>query len=694
MLLLLLLIMLFAVTISVGAGLVANWPNIWRRLSDKKANHATWFRKICSTSKIRQSFSFQLDIIAIFRRPFAFCGYIVDLYNLNLYTGLMFIASTIFFAFLISLRLNPIVLGQGPVQELDWDVVDWPDPPPLVTQTTFSGIGGEDITVSFNLDPDCLEGTTATTRNPNDTTLITGGLPVNESLLIFVDYSNTNCTQSFVDITLAFSHAGGVTNVTVPILDIDQDPGPGQGYVDEVVVSATDGTNTYTLSHPQTTFSISNTNFVTANIGASTFTAVDTQPGPIPNSQPDGNAFVTFGQTGIQTITLRYQNPRINSGQGISFGIIFFDVSPAAGADLAISKASIPKPYIPGGAITYTIVVTNFGPSTVNGITVTDNLPPQIQGPSYNPSAGTYTPGNGGWNITLNANDQATLTIVGTVAAGFTGTLQNAATVQSAEGIPDPNTTNNVFTDTNSTLVLVDPALTKQANVNQASPGDRVIFQVTMSNPATSLGNATQVVLTDPLPLQVALDAFSFTSNPPGLVSANSVVTQVVTLPPNHPSGLTETLRYTVILTAPVMAPGTQVDLFITTTVTAVANPGPQTINNTATMNFAEGPPRVGSININVPGQSPAPSGNSGGDDDDDDDDVPPPPPPPAPVPVTVPTTEPQPTPELPVLFLPETGLREGPSEIGLFGGALVTLAAMGIGLIAFRVWVKSNKDD
>ena len=48
--------------------------------------------------------------------------------------------------------------------------------------------------------------------------------------------------------------------------------------------------------------------------------------------------------------------------------------TPSSGADLTITKASNPHPYVPGAPFTYTIVVTNLGPGDVANAEVEDSL--------------------------------------------------------------------------------------------------------------------------------------------------------------------------------------------------------------------------------------------------------------------------------------------------------------------------------
>ena len=51
---------------------------------------------------------------------------------------------------------------------------------------------------------------------------------------------------------------------------------------------------------------------------------------------------------------------------------------------------------MPGTPITYTIVVSNAGPSTVSSLTLTDAVPAALLDPAFGaPSAGSYDPATG-----------------------------------------------------------------------------------------------------------------------------------------------------------------------------------------------------------------------------------------------------------------------------------------------------------
>ena len=113
-------------------------------------------------------------------------------------------------------------------------------------------------------------------------------------------------------------------------------------------------------------------------------------------------------------------------------------------ADLDIAKSDSPDPVEAGATLTYTLVVTNTGPSEATGIVVTDTLPN-----AFTPAGNTC--GASGdplvWNVgALSPDDHDACIITGTVDAGFNGSITNTATVVS--NIFDPQSANNTVTET------------------------------------------------------------------------------------------------------------------------------------------------------------------------------------------------------------------------------------------------------
>ena len=81
-----------------------------------------------------------------------------------------------------------------------------------------------------------------------------------------------------------------------------------------------------------------------------------------------------------------------------------------------------------GDLVTYTIILTNYGPNNATGVQVSDILDSRLVYLSSNASKGGYNPATGLWNIgNLNVGQTATLTIV--VKVNASGTIVNTVSV-------------------------------------------------------------------------------------------------------------------------------------------------------------------------------------------------------------------------------------------------------------------------
>lgn len=179
--------------------------------------------------------------------------------------------------------------------------------------------------------------------------------------------------------------------------------------------------------------------------------------------------------------------------------------------DLAVTKTNTPSQgsndlpddtYEPGETRTYTMVVTNNGPNTVSGATVTDIFPILFTGASW---TATYTgtgasgpaSGSGDLNasITLPPGGTATFTVAGTVSASATGSLTNTVTVTAPAGATDTDTSNNTATDSD-TLAQADVQVVKAVSPNTAvASGTVVTYTLTMTNSGPN--DAIDVLLSD-----------------------------------------------------------------------------------------------------------------------------------------------------------------------------------------------------
>lgn len=118
-------------------------------------------------------------------------------------------------------------------------------------------------------------------------------------------------------------------------------------------------------------------------------------------------------------------------------------------ANLTISKTNHQDIYKTGTTTTYTIVVTNNGPSAAQDVHVTDLMPLGITVMSW--SADNQTSGTGELNSTapeLEIGASITYTVLLQIPEDFEGNLANTVNVTSVT--PDPDLTSNQATDTDA----------------------------------------------------------------------------------------------------------------------------------------------------------------------------------------------------------------------------------------------------
>lgn len=173
----------------------------------------------------------------------------------------------------------------------------------------------------------------------------------------------------------------------------------------------------------------------------------------------------------------------------------------AAQADLSITKTDGVTTAIPGGSITYTITVSNAGPSDVSSATVADTFPAILTANWTCVGAGGGTcaavgSGNISDTVNLPVGGSVTYTVSAAISASATGTLANTATVSSA--VTDPNSGNNSATDTDTLTPQADLSITKTDGVTVVIPGGSVTYTVTASNAGPS--NASGSTVTDTFP--------------------------------------------------------------------------------------------------------------------------------------------------------------------------------------------------
>lgn len=178
---------------------------------------------------------------------------------------------------------------------------------------------------------------------------------------------------------------------------------------------------------------------------------------------------------------------------------------PLPSADLGIAQIEVPPTgtYVPGGTLTYTVTVTNAGPSNVIGATVTDAFTAQVTGASWSCVAVGTTCGAGGPGaindvVNLPVGSMITYTVNVNISAGGSGDLVHTATVTLPAGYTDPGPLPNVATDTNTAAPIANLWITKDDGVPHYLPGGNLTYTVTVGN--TGPSNVIGATVTDTFP--------------------------------------------------------------------------------------------------------------------------------------------------------------------------------------------------
>ncbi|VIG96823.1 cell surface protein [Clostridioides difficile] len=177
-----------------------------------------------------------------------------------------------------------------------------------------------------------------------------------------------------------------------------------------------------------------------------------------------------------------------------------------ASADIEVIKTSNMDTAVPGEIFSYTITVTNLGPSAAQSIVLTDDIPDIILNPEYSLDGGvSFQPWNGNLNIgTLDTGEIRSIIIRGTINQTSVGTIINTATVSSTT--PDPNPDNNTSTVETDISPLADISVIK-GNEPLAIQGERFIYGIEIVNAGPSFSE--NIVLTDNIPASILNPEYS-----------------------------------------------------------------------------------------------------------------------------------------------------------------------------------------
>jgi uncharacterized repeat protein (TIGR01451 family) len=158
-----------------------------------------------------------------------------------------------------------------------------------------------------------------------------------------------------------------------------------------------------------------------------------------------------------------------------------------------------------GQTNTYTIVVSNNGPSSVSGASVQDTFPAVFTGVTFTATqsggaSGFSASGTGNINdsVTLPAKSTITYKATGKVSLSASGTLSTTATVTSPSGVTDSNSANNSATDSDTIIYRADLKVTVNDGKSAVVAGSKNTYTITVNNLGPS--NVSGAVINDTFP--------------------------------------------------------------------------------------------------------------------------------------------------------------------------------------------------
>lgn len=348
---------------------------------------------------------------------------------------------------------------------------------------------------------------------------------------------------------------------------------------------------TFTIDHTADSFSDATNVTLTDTLPAGVVGAVINAPNATNTDFSNGVVTVEFASIPIgssETFTVTVDTESTATGTVVNTGTVsssVTDFDPSDNTDdatttltpdfdISITKAVSDATPEPTDSITYTIDITNSGPSTATGVVLTDPIPAGLTFVSG--TLGGQSPTEAGGVLTFSAitiapNTTETATIVMTVDASTTGTVTNTASTNDLSAAGENDVTNNSANVDIDVTAIVDLEVTKTVSETAAQAGDSLTYTIDVTNNGPSL--AQNVTVQDTLPSGV-----TFVS---GTGPNNTQLTENAGVVDFNAGDLTngETIQLAIVVSIPAGTAGDQIN---TVTVATTTNE-PVTGNNTAT---------------------------------------------------------------------------------------------------------------
>jgi len=373
--------------------------------------------------------------------------------------------------------------------------------------------------------------------------------------------SNTALTKAFNPTTIA---PGGITTLTFTLTNPPTN-NPSQ------VVSFTDTLpSKLQVAGSPTVVNGCTGGTVTATANSNTITVSGTTV-PASTASP-GVCTISVNVTNVPAQTGTCPDANLtNTSSNISGTVnVFNAVTPScvtvtAQNDVSVTKTDGTTTAVPGTSTTYTIVVSNAGPTAATNVSVSDPLPAGVTSATWTGTNGSSGTGAISDTIaTLPSGGSVTYNLTVQISPAATGTLVNTVTVTAAN---DTNPTNNTATDTDTLTPQVDVGVTKTDGKTTVLPGTSNTYTIVVSNNGPS--TATNIAVSDPLPTGVTSATWSGTNGHSG---TGALVDTIANLAPGSSVTYTSTVQISAAATGS-----------LTNTVTVTAANDTNAANNSAT---------------------------------------------------------------------------------------------------------------
>lgn len=368
-------------------------------------------------------------------------------------------------------------------------------------------------------------------------------------LALFSLVTVCNMAHAGQSIDLSLTYTDGVTNFT---------PGGSLLYTAEVTNnSAVDiATNfTATASVPSiATFNNANNGGTFAN-GTVSWVVPALAPGAtlflqftidVPLTVPSGTS-KTMSSTATVTINAAQTDP--NAGNNSATDNNVLNIAP----DLTICTIAHAQECIyTNGLLTYVITICDIGNVDVNGVVVTDTIPPETTFVSAD-NGGTFANGVVTFPAQpLEARKQYIFTVVVRVKsplpAGLTTIINTVTLSDDGSNGPDADPSNNTSSVSDCVKPSVDLQIVKTVDITNPNLGDNVVYVLTVTNNGPD--DATNAVVNDKLPAGLTLVSATQSA---GLFDTVSGVWTIGQLPAGQSARLTLTCTVATTPTGPIV---------------------------------------------------------------------------------------------------------------------------------------------